>query len=67
MKFLGFHLMRLLQFGDMGRQLTLHDTELFAKRVMPRLADLFDDEWEDAWWPAPMPAPERAEPREVAQ
>ncbi len=67
MKLLWFHLMRLLQFGDMDRQLTLHHTELFAKRVMPRLAVLFDDEWEDSWWPAPMPAPERAEPREVAR
>ncbi len=67
MKFQWFHLMRRLQFGDMDRQLTLHNTELFAKRVMPQLADLFDDEWEDAWWPAPMPAPERAEPREVAR
>ena len=61
------HLMLLLQFGNMDRRLTHHNTELFAKRVMPQLADLFDDEWEDAWWPAPMPAPERAEPREVAR
>jgi alkanesulfonate monooxygenase SsuD/methylene tetrahydromethanopterin reductase-like flavin-dependent oxidoreductase (luciferase family) len=61
------HLMLLLQFGNMDHQLTFHNTKLFAERVMPQLADLFDDEWEDAWWPAPLPAPERAEPREVAR
>ena len=45
------HLMLLLQFGNMRRQLTLHNTELFAKRVMPQLTNLFDDHWENAWWP----------------
>jgi alkanesulfonate monooxygenase SsuD/methylene tetrahydromethanopterin reductase-like flavin-dependent oxidoreductase (luciferase family) len=57
------HLMLLLQFGNMGRDLALHNTELFAKRVMPQLADLFDDEWEDHWWPKPLA--ERARPREL--
>jgi alkanesulfonate monooxygenase SsuD/methylene tetrahydromethanopterin reductase-like flavin-dependent oxidoreductase (luciferase family) len=59
------HLMLLLQFGNMGRQLTLHNTELFAKRVMPQLRDLFDAEWEDAWWPRPLPPERRAPPREA--
>ena len=36
-------LMLLLQFGNMSRELTLHNTELFAKRVMPQLAGLFDE------------------------
>ena len=44
-------LMLLLQFGNMGRQLTFHNTELFAKRVMPQLTNLFDDQWENEWWP----------------
>ena len=61
------HLLLLLQFGNMGRQLTLHNTELFAKRVMPQLADLFEDEWEDRWWPRGMPAEARARPREVSR
>ena len=46
-------LMLLLQFGNMGRELAMHNTELFAKRVMPQLAGLFDDEWENRWWPKP--------------
>ena len=61
------HLMLLLQFGNMDRQLTLHNTELFAKRVMPQLRDLWDDEWENPWWPRPLPAAERSLPREVAR
>jgi alkanesulfonate monooxygenase SsuD/methylene tetrahydromethanopterin reductase-like flavin-dependent oxidoreductase (luciferase family) len=59
-------LMLLLQFGDMDRQLTLHNTELFAKRVMPQLRDLWDDRWENPWWPRPLPASERAAVRERA-
>jgi alkanesulfonate monooxygenase SsuD/methylene tetrahydromethanopterin reductase-like flavin-dependent oxidoreductase (luciferase family) len=61
------HLMLLLQFGNMGRDTTLHNTELFAKRVLPQLHDLFDDEWEDRWWPRPLPAAERVLPGEVAR
>jgi alkanesulfonate monooxygenase SsuD/methylene tetrahydromethanopterin reductase-like flavin-dependent oxidoreductase (luciferase family) len=53
-------LMLLLQFGDMGRQLTLHNTELFAKRVLPQLGDLFDDAWENRWWPRALPEAARA-------
>ena len=59
------HLMLLLQFGNMNHQLTQYNTELFAKRVLPQLADLFDDEWEDRWWPQGLPAAETARPREV--
>jgi len=61
------HLMLLLQFGNMNRQLTLHNTELFAKRVLPQLRDLFDDTWEDAWWPRPIRSEERAVPRQVTR
>jgi alkanesulfonate monooxygenase SsuD/methylene tetrahydromethanopterin reductase-like flavin-dependent oxidoreductase (luciferase family) len=52
------HLMLLLQFGNMNRELTLYNTRLFAERVAPQLRELFDDEWEDRWWPRPLP-PER--------
>ncbi len=55
-------LMLLLQFGNMSRQLTLHNTELFAKRVMPQLSALFDDRWENEWWPKPLPPDARAIP-----
>jgi hypothetical protein len=47
----------------MSRDLTMHNTELFAKRVMPQLTGLFDGDWEDRWWPRPVAAAERARPR----
>ena len=58
-------LMLLIQFGNMSRELTLYNTELFARRVAPQLRDLFDDRWENHWWPRPIAATERARPREV--
>jgi alkanesulfonate monooxygenase SsuD/methylene tetrahydromethanopterin reductase-like flavin-dependent oxidoreductase (luciferase family) len=56
-------LMLLLQFGDMSRELTFHNTELFAKRVLPQLSGLFEDEWENLWWPRPLPRRARVQPR----
>src|SRR6516165_2496533 len=53
------HLMLLLQFGNMGKDLAKYNTKLFAEKVMPRLKPLFS-EWEDMWWPQPMATPERA-------
>jgi hypothetical protein len=53
--------MLLLQFGNMGKDLAKHNTQLFAEKVMPQLADLFT-EWEDRWWPRPMAPAERATP-----
>ena len=53
------HLMLLLQYGCMDKQLTQYNTRLFAERVMPQLRDLFA-EWEDRWWPHPLPAAETA-------
>src|SRR5207248_5120999 len=40
------HLMLLLQFGSMGKDLAKYNTKLFAERVMPLLTGLFS-EWED--------------------
>jgi alkanesulfonate monooxygenase SsuD/methylene tetrahydromethanopterin reductase-like flavin-dependent oxidoreductase (luciferase family) len=54
------HLMMLLQFGSMGKDLAKYNTRLFAEKVLPRLQHLHS-EWEDKWWPEPMPQPERAE------
>jgi alkanesulfonate monooxygenase SsuD/methylene tetrahydromethanopterin reductase-like flavin-dependent oxidoreductase (luciferase family) len=54
------HLMMLLQFGNMSKQLTMHNTKLFAEKVMPQLRDLFDDEWQDRWWPQGMAPSARA-------
>ncbi|MGA9867204.1 MAG: LLM class flavin-dependent oxidoreductase [Acetobacteraceae bacterium] len=53
------HLMLLLQFGNMGKELAKYNTKLFAEQVMPRMKDLFS-EWEDRWWPKPMDAHSRA-------
>jgi hypothetical protein len=53
------HLMLLMQFGNMSKELTRYNTQLFAERVMPQMKDLFS-EWDDRWWPQPMPAAARA-------
>ena len=55
------HLMMLLQFGSMGKELAKDNTQLLSEKVMPRWRGLFSA-WEDKWWPAPMPPAERAEP-----
>ncbi|MBV8703780.1 MAG: LLM class flavin-dependent oxidoreductase, partial [Acetobacteraceae bacterium] len=54
------HLMLLLQFGNMGKELCRYNTKLFAEQVMPKVKDVFS-EWEDRWWPRPMAADSRAE------
>jgi alkanesulfonate monooxygenase SsuD/methylene tetrahydromethanopterin reductase-like flavin-dependent oxidoreductase (luciferase family) len=53
------HLMLLLQFGNMGKELCRYNTKLFAEQVMPKVKDVFS-EWEDRWWPRPMAADSRA-------
>jgi alkanesulfonate monooxygenase SsuD/methylene tetrahydromethanopterin reductase-like flavin-dependent oxidoreductase (luciferase family) len=53
------HLMLLLQFGSMGKDLAMYNTRLFAEKVMPQLTDVFS-EWEDRWWPRPMARDARA-------
>ena len=60
-------LMLLLQYGNMSKDLTLYNTEMFAKKVFPQLTDLFEDEWENKWWPTPMQGEDRAVPREVVR
>ncbi len=54
------HLMLLLQFGNMGKELAKYNTKLFAEEVMPKLHPLFS-EWENRWWPQPMENAQRAE------
>jgi alkanesulfonate monooxygenase SsuD/methylene tetrahydromethanopterin reductase-like flavin-dependent oxidoreductase (luciferase family) len=53
------HLMMLLQFGNMSKDLAKYNTGLFAEKVLPQLRDVFA-EWEDRWWPQPMQRAERA-------
>ena len=54
------HLMLLLQFGNMSKELCRYNTKLFAEQVMPKMKPWFA-EWEDRWWPQPMAAAERAQ------
>jgi alkanesulfonate monooxygenase SsuD/methylene tetrahydromethanopterin reductase-like flavin-dependent oxidoreductase (luciferase family) len=54
------HLMLLLQFGNMSKQLAKYNTKLFAEQVMPKMKGLFS-EWNDRWWPQPMATAQRAE------
>jgi rSAM/selenodomain-associated transferase 1 len=53
------HLMLLLQYGNMSKDVTKYNTRLFAEKVMPKVKDLFG-EWEDKWWPKPMAKGQRA-------
>ena len=55
------HLMMLLQFGNMKKELAQYNTKLFAEKVMPRLQHVHS-QWEDHWWPQPMEKKERAAP-----
>ena len=54
------HLMLLLQFGNMNKDLAKFNTKLFAEKCLPKLRPLFS-EWEDRWWPQPMDNDKRAE------
>jgi alkanesulfonate monooxygenase SsuD/methylene tetrahydromethanopterin reductase-like flavin-dependent oxidoreductase (luciferase family) len=54
------HLMALCHFGNMGKDLVLHNLDLMATKVLPQVRDLFEDEWENKWWPSPLPADRRA-------
>ncbi len=54
------HLMLLLQFGNISKQLTQYNTRLSTEKLMPQLRNLFSES-EDHWWPKPMDANECAE------
>ncbi len=56
-------LMLLMQFGDMPKELALHNTELFAREVMPHLKGMWS-EYEDHWFPKPLAR--RARPAPIA-
>ena len=53
------HLMLLLQFGNMNKDLAQYNTRLFAEKVIPQLGDVFA-EWQDRWWPQPIAGALRA-------
>ena len=54
------HLMLLLQYGNMSKDLTRYNTKLFAEQVMPKRKDIHAS-WTDHWWPRPMETSQRAE------
>ena len=60
------NLMTLLQFGNMDKDTANYNTRMFAERVMPQIADLFEDEWEHQWWPTPMAREARTVPQAIA-
>lgn len=60
------NLMTLLQFGNMDKDVANYNTRLFAERVMPQIADLFEEEWEHQWWPTPMAREARIVPQAIA-
>ena len=45
------HLMVLLQIGSMPKELTLQNTELFGREVLPHLREIWP-EAKDRWWPS---------------
>jgi alkanesulfonate monooxygenase SsuD/methylene tetrahydromethanopterin reductase-like flavin-dependent oxidoreductase (luciferase family) len=55
------HLMLLLQYGNMSKELTRYNTRLFAEQVKPKIQGMFP-EWEDRWWPNPMASSQQAVP-----
>jgi len=55
------HMMLLLHFGNMSKELVTKNTTLFAREVMPHLKGLFG-EWEDRHWISPLPEADRREP-----
>ncbi len=59
------HLMLLLQYGNMSKELTRYNTRLFAEQVKPKIQGMFPD-WEDRWWPNPMASKEQAVPSPLA-
>ncbi len=59
------HLMLLLQFGNMGKELTQENTYRFATEVMPKLRDKFS-EHTDHWWPTTgLPENQQAVPADM--
>src|SRR5260370_36950493 len=53
------HLMLLLQFGNMQKDLAQYNTKLFPEKVLPQLTEGVG-EWDDRWWPRPIGRAARA-------
>jgi len=53
------HVMTLLHFGNLSREQTMKNTDLYAKEVMPYMKNIWS-EWEDHWSPKPLDLKQRA-------
>jgi alkanesulfonate monooxygenase SsuD/methylene tetrahydromethanopterin reductase-like flavin-dependent oxidoreductase (luciferase family) len=53
------HVMTLLHFGNLSREQTMQNTDLYAKEVMPYMKNIWS-EWEDHWSPKPLNLKQRA-------
>ncbi|MBX9828095.1 MAG: LLM class flavin-dependent oxidoreductase [Xanthobacteraceae bacterium] len=60
------HLMVLLHFGNMSKEVTMHNTRMFAEKVIPRLRSRFS-EWEDNWFPRDVAKPVAAAPHRIPE
>ena len=60
------HLVCLLHFGDMPTEVCRYSSELFARRVIPKIRSLWSN-YTDHWSPKPMPREARAVPRDVSR
>ena len=56
------HLMLLQQIGDMPRETTLYNTQMFAEKVMPHFKEKFERNYVDYWMPHPLPEAQRSTP-----
>jgi len=52
------HVMLLCQFGNLSKEQTQRNTELYAREVMPHLKGLWSD-WTDHWYPRALRREER--------
>ena len=55
------HLMLLLQFGNMSKDLTPLQHEAVRRTGDAETERTCSPDWEDRWWPQPMDAAQRAE------
>ena len=49
-------LLLLLHFGNMSKELTMHNIRMMSEKVLPDIKGLFADQWEDRWWIDPVTA-----------
>ncbi|MEI8153022.1 MAG: hypothetical protein WCG92_15680 [Hyphomicrobiales bacterium] len=55
------HLMTLLHFGNMSKEVTTYNTRMFAEKVIPKLRSRFS-QWDDNWFPRDTPLQTAASP-----